>query len=64
MQTVGIMQKFTAGKWQFDWDMDSQVQDYKDHTGAAAQKTAAKTRVQSSGSNCEIYGAGITSSCR
>ena len=60
----GLCRNLRQGNGSSTGTMDSQVQDYKDHTGAAAQKTAAKTRVQSSGSNCEIYGAGITSSCR
>ena len=60
----GLCRNLRQGNGSSTGTMYSQVQDYKDHTGAAAQKTAAKTRVQSSGSNCEIYGAGITSSCR
>lgn len=60
----GLCRNLRQGNGSSTGTMDSQVQDYKGHTGAAAQKTAAKTRVQSSGSNCEIYGAGITSSCR
>ena len=60
----GLCRNLRQGNGSSTGTMDSQVLDYKDHTGAAAQKTAAKTRVQSSGSNCEIYGAGITSSCR
>ena len=60
----GLCRNLRQGNGSSTGTMDSQVQDYKDHTGAAALKTAAKTRVQSSGSNCEIYGAGITSSCR
>lgn len=60
----GLCRNLRQGNGSSTGTMDSQVQDYKYHTGAAAQKTAAKTRVQSSGSNCEIYGAGITSSCR
>lgn len=60
-----VMQKFTAGKWQFDWD----------HGFAGARLQGSyRCRCTENGSEnagtiqaaviAEIYGAGITSSCR